>query len=115
MVKVDLAKTNLSGSVIGTYQLRSLLGAGGMGQVYLAYHEHLDRFVALKVLQKDLSSDIHLDRFHREARAACKVRHPNVITIYDYGDHHGMPYLVCLLYTSPSPRDQRGSRMPSSA
>ncbi|MGB8507338.1 MAG: serine/threonine-protein kinase, partial [Pyrinomonadaceae bacterium] len=68
------------------YRLERLLGRGGMGAVYAATHVELDRPVAVKLLLPDLVSDTQaLERFRREARAAARLNHPNVVDTYDYG------------------------------
>lgn len=85
------AELDLSGTVLGRYRLVRRLGAGGMGSVYLARHELIDREVAVKVLHASLASRPHArERFLREALAASKVRHPGVVEIYDvaYDDAH---------------------------
>ena len=76
------------GSVFGKYQLTSLLGKGGMGEVYAAYDTDKDRTVALKVLAFDpFSTDERFrTRFKRESRAAAKLDEPHVIPIHDWGE-----------------------------
>lgn len=75
------------GTAVGRYQIRSLLGAGGMGEVYLAWEATLDRLVALKILRPDLTGDPHrVQRFVSEARAASALNHPAIVTIYEIGD-----------------------------
>src|SRR4029450_1105751 len=82
----------LVGRTISHYQVLSLLGAGGMGEVYLARDPRLDRTVALKILPQELAADADLmQRFRREAKAASALNHPNVATIYDVGESDGIP------------------------
>ena len=72
------------GTRLGRYEIRSPLGAGGMGEVYLAQDTNLDRKVALKVLPADVAADRHrMSRFVQEAKAASALNHPNIITIYE--------------------------------
>ena len=75
---------------IGHYKILSLLGRGGMGEVYLAEDATLGRNVALKLLPADFTNDINrVHRFQQEARAASKLNHPNIVTIHEVGqvDH----------------------------
>jgi serine/threonine protein kinase len=89
------AHEDLSGQVVGSYKLLSRLGAGGMGEVYLAHDVKLDRRVALKVLSPDLAADRdRLRRFHQEARAASSLNHPHIVVVHDFGEVDGRPYLV---------------------
>jgi serine/threonine protein kinase/tetratricopeptide (TPR) repeat protein len=74
------------GTFLGRYEIRSLLGTGGMGEVYLAQDRQLDRTVALKILPLDLARDqLRMRRFIQEAKAASALSHPNIITIYEVG------------------------------
>jgi eukaryotic-like serine/threonine-protein kinase len=74
------------GTRLGRYEIRSQLGAGGMGEVYLAQDSELDRTVALKVLRAEVASDqLYMNRFTQEARATSALNHPNIITIYEIG------------------------------
>ncbi len=85
----------LIGQQIGHYQICSLLGAGGMGEVYHARDMRLDRAVALKVLPASFASDPdRLRRFELEAKATGALNHPNILTIHDTGAHQGMPYII---------------------
>ena len=74
------------GTSLGRYEIHSQLGAGGMGEVYLAHDTRLNRKVALKVLPADLVSNRErLHRFEQEAQAASALNHPNIITIHEVG------------------------------
>src|SRR5215471_19369872 len=84
-----------SGTRLGAYEIVSLLGAGGMGEVYRARDTRLDRTVALKILPPSLASDPQFrERFTREGRAISQIDHPNICSLYDVGEHDGTAYLV---------------------
>ena len=84
-----------AGFRLGPYHLLTLLGAGGMGEVYRAKDPKLGREVAIKVLPAAFAEDPErLRRFEQEARAASALNHPNILTIYELGMHEGAPYLV---------------------
>jgi non-specific serine/threonine protein kinase len=88
-------REDLSGRVVDSYQLVSLLGAGGMGEVYLAHDAKLDRPVALKFLSPALAVDRdRLRRLHQEARAASSLNHPHILVVHDFGEVDDRPYLV---------------------
>jgi len=77
------------------YALERHIGRGGMGDVWLARHQTLDRQVALKVVRGEYASDpAYVDRFLREARAAAKINHPRVVTVHDAGQVNGVLYLA---------------------
>ncbi len=79
----------------GRYHLVRLLGDGGMGAVYKAADRILRRFVALKVLHRDVVGRPRaVERFVREARASAAIGHPNIIDVLDFGEHEGLPFLV---------------------
>src|SRR5262245_43092008 len=72
------------GTKLGRYEIRSKIGEGGMGEVYLAQDKRLDRKVALKILPTEVASDpVRMQRFVQEAKAASGLNHPNIITIYE--------------------------------
>jgi eukaryotic-like serine/threonine-protein kinase len=88
-------ETILVGRVLGHYHIMAFLGAGGMGEVYLAQDPRLDRTVALKILPADLASDPdRMQRFTREAKAASALNHPNVAIIHDVGESGGIRFIV---------------------
>jgi len=97
--------STLNGQQLGHYRIKSLLGTGGMGQVYRAEHIHLDRQAALKVMHANLAADPEFQsRFLREARAAAGLQHPNIIQVYDFGEDSGRYYLVMELASDGSLR-----------
>ncbi len=83
------------GARLGEYEVQSLIGAGGMGEVYRAQDKRLGREVAIKVLPAFLSHDPdRLRRFEQEARAAAALNHPNILAVFQMGTYEGAPYLV---------------------
>src|SRR5262249_23220753 len=83
------------GSRLGPYEVLSALGAGGMGEVYRARDPRLDREVAIKVLPEDRTADAErLRRFEQEAKAAGALNHPNLLSVFDAGQHEGAPFIV---------------------
>src|SRR4029453_10899504 len=92
---IDSSRVTLVGRTLSHYRVQSLLGAGGMGEVYLARDPRLDRDVALKILPPDLALDAdRMQRFTLEAKAAPPLNHPNVATIHDIGDSDGVRFIV---------------------
>ena len=86
---------DLLGQTLGQYQIRALLGKGGMSTVYLAYQPAMDRLVAVKVLPREfLHDDTFLMRFQQEARTIARLEHLHILPVYDVGQDRGIPYLV---------------------
>ena len=107
-----------AGTRLGRYEVVGLLGAGGMGEVYRATDPQLDRDVAIKVLPQETVADPQaLARFHREARIVAALSHPNLLCVYDFGEHDGLTYTVTELLEGEtlrgrlkrSPPDWRGA------
>jgi eukaryotic-like serine/threonine-protein kinase len=92
---------------IASYTLLEQIGYGGMAVVYRARQETLDRTVAVKILSENMAaSSEFMERFRREARTAANLRHPNVITVHDFGeDERGVPYLVMEYIEGPTLAD----------
>ena len=85
---------------VGRYRLESLIGKGGMAEVYRATDTRLDRTVAIKmVLPALVSQQAFVERFLREARLVAALEHPNILPIYDFGEQDGAPYLVTPMMT----------------
>ena len=88
-------ETIASGTLLAHYKVLSLLGTGGMGEVYLAEDMRLRRKVALKMLQPELTADERgLQRFEQEAHAASALNHPNILTIYEFGQTDGWNFIA---------------------
>src|ERR1700676_3363703 len=95
-----------SGTKLGPYEIASLLGAGGMGEVYRARDSRLKREVAIKVLPQSVSADAdRLRRFEQEALATAALNHPNILAVFDIGTHEGAPYVVSELLEGETLRD----------
>src|SRR5439155_18305264 len=87
------APSHMVGRTLGHYRILEQIGSGGMGVVYRARDEQLDRDVALKVLPNILAPDTdRLARFEREAKAVAVLSHPNILGIYDFGNAEGVTY-----------------------
>src|ERR1700747_6523 len=98
--------TLTAGTRLGPYEVVSLIGAGGMGEVYRGRDTRLGRDVALKILSESFASDPErLRRFEQEARAVASLNHPNILGLYDIGSQSGSPYLVSELLEGQSLRE----------
>ncbi len=96
-----------AGTILGPYEIRSPLGAGGMGEVYRAPDTRLGRDVAIKALPASFSADRdRLERFAQEARAAAALNHPNIVSIFDTGDERGVFYVVSELLEGETLRER---------
>ena len=95
-----------SGAKLGPYEIQSLIGAGGMGEVYRATQSSLGRQVAIKVLSPEFAASAErLRRFEQEARAASALNHPNIISIYDVGSEGGTSYIAMEFVDGKTLRD----------
>jgi len=103
----ELRVTLTSGTKLGDYEVKSMLGSGGMGEVYRARDSRLGRDVAIKVLPPFYSADSNrLRRFEQEARAAAALNHPNILAVFQMGTYEGTPYLVSELLEGETLREQ---------
>jgi serine/threonine protein kinase len=102
------------GSKLGPYRIVSHLGAGGMGEVFRAHDERLNRDVAIKILPADVASDHdRLARFELEARASAALNHPNIVGTFDLGQAEGHTYVVMEVLEGATLRDEIAARPPS--
>ncbi|MBI5669327.1 MAG: serine/threonine protein kinase [Chloroflexi bacterium] len=89
---------NLSGQILGQYELRELLGIGGMSAVYHGYQPELERHVAIKVLSPLIALEPgYAERFILEAKTIASLEHPNIVPVYDYGTQDGISYVAMRL------------------
>jgi eukaryotic-like serine/threonine-protein kinase len=96
-----------AGTKLGPYEIQSLLGAGGMGEVYRATDARLERDVALKVLRPEVAADPERRaRFEREAKTVAALSHPNIVALYEVGNADGVEYTVSELVDGQSLRAQ---------
>lgn len=95
------------GTRFGPYELQSLIGRGGMGEVYRAYDTVRDRMVAVKLLRAEVAADPgYQERFRRESRAAARLQEPHVIPVHDFGDIDGVLYIDMRLVEGASLKDE---------
>ena len=109
---------DLVGKTIGRYRILSRVGEGGMGEVFRAHDERLDREVAIKVLPEEVATDPdRLRRFEREAQAVAKLNHPNILAIHDFGTEGDVAFAVMELLEGESLREviSRGGLTPNKA
>jgi serine/threonine-protein kinase len=91
---------------LGKYKITGKIGKGAMGEVYVAHDPVLNREVAIKTISASLSADNELrKRFHREAQAAARLNHPNIITVFDYGEEQGIIYMAMELLEGADLKD----------
>ena len=94
-----------TGTKLGPYEIRSQVGAGGMGEVYRAFDSRLGREVALKIVPGSFARDPErLHRFEQEARSVAALNHPNILAVFDLGQNEGSPFLVSELLEGESLR-----------
>src|SRR2546421_1845827 len=96
-----------TGTKLGRYEIRTKIGDGGMGEVYLARYIQLERDIAIKILSADVARDQQrLHRFLQEARAAAALSHPNIAHIYEIGETDG-GYFIGMEYVEGTPLDRK--------
>jgi serine/threonine protein kinase len=109
----DPSLPDLTGRTLGDYQILRKLGAGGMGQVYLARQLSLKREVALKFLRDDLNENkTALMRFQAEAEAVAKLNHPNIVHIHQMGEAEGLRYMALEYVEGRNLRDHLARKGP---
>ncbi len=98
------------GKTLGHYRITAKIGAGGMGEVYLARDEHLNREVAVKVLPSGALSDEQTrKRFRREAETLSKLNHPHIATVHDFDTQDGVDFLVMEYVPGETLKEKLGS------
>lgn len=111
--KAVLFENSLINRKIGNYRIEKMIGSGGMGEVYLAHDEKLDRKVALKILAKEFYSNAErVKRFKQEARAITVLNHPNIVTIYDFDSDQDIHYIATEYVEGETVRELIGSDLP---
>src|SRR5690349_21493363 len=106
-VSTVIGTANLIGARLASYEIRALLGSGGMASVYRAFDLNLRREVAIKVLSEAAAAQPGLAaRFRQEAQIIAGLRHPHIVKVYDFGEQDGWTYMVQELLPGPT-LDQR--------
>ncbi len=101
-----------AGTALGSYRIVEQIGRGGMATVYKAHHPGLDRYVAIKVLPDFFAEDEECrDRFQQEARSIARLKHPNILNVFDFGQERGITYLVLELVEGGTLSDRLGGQM----
>ncbi|HYN44085.1 MAG TPA: protein kinase, partial [Thermoanaerobaculia bacterium] len=102
------------GDHVARFEILGETGAGGMGRVFRARDPRLGREVAIKLLAEKFSgNEEYLQRFQHEARAASALNHPNIVTVYDTGEHDGYPWIAMELVDGKSLREFVAAGSPS--
>jgi len=101
-----------AGFALGQYRIVAPIGRGGMANVYKAHHPGLDRDVAIKVLPEFFAEDEgYRERFQQEARSVARLKHPNILNVFDFGQEHGITYLVLELVEGGTLAERLGRPM----
>ena len=101
-----------TGAMLGPYRIVERIGRGGMATVYKAHHPDLDRYVAIKVLPEFFAEDdAYRERFQEEARSIARLKHPNILNVFDFGQERGVTYLVLELVGGGTLADRLGGQM----
>ncbi len=108
--------SNLIGQSLGRYHILEQLGEGGMATVYKAFDTRLEREVAVKVIRRDAFPPERLEqvlkRFDREAKSLAKLSHPNIVSVLDYGEYEGSPYLIMPFLSGGTLKARLGQQIP---
>src|SRR5712692_5316650 len=110
-----VARGSMQLEQIGKYRVLAKIGQGSMGEVYKGHDPFLNRFVAIKTITASLGADEEIrKRFLREAQSAARLNHPNIITVYDFGEEHGKIYMAMELLEGADLKQAIARRAPLS-